>query len=369
MSPVKKIRRRGPLMIGGQKIPPGQTTNVRLKVSETYFGDDVSIHLQVIRSRRPGPVVFVTAAIHGDELNGVGVVHDLLFDDELKLKCGTLILVPVVNVFGFENGERYLPDRRDLNRSFPGSPTGSLASRLAHTIFENIVKNCDYGIDLHTAAVQRTNYPNVRGRLTAPKVRRIAEAFGSELIINGTGPDGSFRFEATAAGCPTICIEAGEPWKMEPAMVQFGVRGVRNVLTKLGLIEGVLVKPPYQTKFTSTRWLRAQLGGILRFHVVPGQVVHKGQAIASNFPLLGRQQSTLTAPTEGIVLGMITLPTVKPGEPICHLGRTELSLEKIETALAGSAKGVQTAIKTRSHLATSINRVAPTQTKPRARRK
>ena len=152
-------------------------------------------------------------------------------------------------------------------------------------------------------------------------------------------------------------------------MVQFGVRGVRNVLIKLGLIDGVMVKPPYQTKFTSTRWLRAQLGGILRFHVVPGQVVHKGQAIASNFTLLGRQQNTLTAPTEGIVLGMITLPTVKPGEPICHLGRTEISLKKIEAALAGSAKSAQTANKTRTHLATSINRVAHQKLKPRVRKK
>ena len=367
MSPAKKPVRRKPLIIGGERIPLGKTTNVRLKVSETYFGDDVSIHLQVIRSKRPGPTVFLTAAIHDDELNGVGVVHDLLFDDDLKLKCGTLILVPVVNVFGFENGERYLPDRRDLNRSFPGTEKGSLASRLAYTIFENVVKNSDYGIDLHTAAVQRTNYPNVRGRLADPKVRRIAEAFGSELIINGAGPDGSFRFEATAAGCPTICIEAGEPWKMEPTIVQFGVRGVRNVLINLGLIAGEALKPPYQTKFTSTRWLRAQLGGILRFHVVPGQVVHKGQTIASNFTLLGRQQNTLTAPTEGIVLGMITLPTVKPGEPICHLGRTEISLKKIESALAGTAKGVKTAIRTRTHLATSINQVAHQKPKPRSR--
>lgn len=358
MSPTPPIPRRKPMIIGGQKIPLGKTTDVRLKVSETYFGDAVSIHLQVIRARRPGPTVFVTAAIHGDELNGVGVVHDLLFDDELKLKCGTLILIPVVNVFGFENGERYLPDRRDLNRSFPGSANGSLASRLANSIFKTVVKHCDYGIDLHTAAAQRTNYPNVRGRLSDPKVRRIAEAFGSELIINGAGPDGSFRYEATAAGCPTICVEAGEPWKMEPTIVQFGVRGVRNVLINLGLMEGEIMRPPYQTKITSTRWLRAQLGGILRFHVAPGQVVHKGQPIASNYTLLGRQQNTLTAPTEGIVLGMTTLPTVKPGEPICHLGRTALSVAKIETALAGPAKSAKTAMKTRTHLATSFNRVA-----------
>lgn len=359
MSSAANPKRRTPLVIGGQRIPLGKTTDVRLKVSETYFGDDVSIHLQVIRAKRPGPVLFVSAAIHGDELNGVGVVHELLFDGEIDLKCGALVLIPVANVFGFENNERYLPDRRDLNRSFPGSTKGSLAARLAHALFENVVKHCDYGIDLHTAAAQRTNYPNVRGRLADPEVRRIAEAFGSELILNGAGPEGSFRREATAAGCPTICVEAGEPWKMEPAMVQFGVRGVRNVLSELGMLDGEPVRPAYQTRITSTRWLRAQLGGILRFHVAPGQLVYAGQAMASNFTLLGRQRNMLKAPTDGIVLGMVTLPTVKPGEPICHLGRPAMGLKNIEKALGGTAKAAQTAQRNRTHLATSIHRVAP----------
>lgn len=358
MSSVQKNIRR-PLIIGGRKIPLGKNTDVRLKVSETYFGDDVSIHLQVIRARQPGPVVFVSAAIHGDELNGVGVVHDLLFDGGLDLKCGTLVLVPVANVFGFESNERYLPDRRDLNRSFPGSATGSLAARLAHALFENVVKQCDYGIDLHTAAAQRTNYPNVRGKLSDPEVRRITEAFGSELILNGAGPEGSFRREATSAGCPTICVEAGEPWKMEPAMVQFGVRGVRNVLINLKMVAGDAVRPPYQTQITSARWLRAQLGGILRFHVAPGQMVHKGQEIASNYTLLGRQRNMLLAPNDGIILGMSTLPTVKPGEPICHLGRTSMKTSEIEFALARPAQSARTALKNRTHLATSINQVAP----------
>ncbi len=350
---------RKTLVIGKQRIPKGARVDVRLKVSETYFGDDVSIHLQVIRAKRPGPVVFVSAAIHGDELNGVGVVHDLLFDGGLELERGAVVLVPVANVFGFESNERYLPDRRDLNRSFPGSPNGSLAARLAHALFENVVKQCDYGIDLHTAAAQRTNYPNVRGKLSDPEVRRIAEAFGSELILGGAGPEGSFRREACAAGCPTICVEAGEPWKMEPAMVQFGVRGVRNVLIELQMLKGEAVRPPYQTRITSARWLRAQLGGILRFHVAPGQIVRKGDEIASNYTLLGRQRNRLIAPSDGIVLGMSTLPTVKPGEPICHLGKTSLKITAIEAALARPASAAKTALKNRTHLATSIHRVEP----------
>ncbi|MCF3651215.1 succinylglutamate desuccinylase/aspartoacylase family protein [Synoicihabitans lomoniglobus] len=355
-----KSKRRPPLIIGGQTIAAGTRAEIRLKVSETYFGDDVSIHLRVIRAKKPGPAVFVTAAIHGDELNGVGVVHELLCDPDLELVRGTLVLVPVCNVLGFEANERYLPDRRDLNRSFPGSPTGSLASRIAHTLFENVVRNCDLGIDLHTAAIQRTNYPNVRGRLADPAVKRLAEAFGAELIMNGDGPEGSFRREAGAAGCPTICVETGEPWKMEPAMVQFGVRGVRNVLIDLGMMRGEVTPPPYQTRITRNRWLRAKVGGILRFHVAPGQIVRTGQDLASNFTLLGEQRNVLSSPCDGIVLGMTTLPTVKPGEPVCHIGEPAMSLKRIEKALAVSRREQPEINRARRHLATSIHQVAPT---------
>ena len=351
--------RRKPFNIAGQKVATGEKADIKIKVSETYLGDDVSIHLRVIRAKKPGPIVFVTAAIHGDELNGVGVIHDLLFHDSLRLVRGTLILVPVVNVFGFEANERYLPDRRDLNRSFPGSTTGSLAARVANAFFENVVRQCDYGIDLHTAAIQRTNYPNVRGKRTDPAVRRIAEAFGAELLLAGAGPLGSFRREACEAGCPTICVEAGEPWKIEPSIVQFGVRGVRNVLITLGMLKGVPSKPAYQTWVNRTTWVRAKVGGILRFHVAPGQIVHKGQEIASNSSILGTDQNVLVSPINGIVLGMTTLPAVKPGEPVCHIGSPNLTTKKIEAALAGESSDKNGLRRAERDIATSIRQVAP----------
>lgn len=353
----KAKSRRKPFTLEGQRVAPGTQTDLRLKVSETYLGDDVSIHLRVIRAKKPGPTVFVNAAIHGDELNGVGVIHDLLFTDSVNLKYGTLILVPVVNVYGFEANVRYLPDRRDLNRSFPGSPNGSLAARVAHAFFENVVRQCDYGIDLHTAAIQRTNYPNVRGKLTDPAVRRIAEAFGAELLLSGAGPEGSFRREACNAGCPTICVEAGEPWKIEPAIVQFGVRGVRNVLIELGLTKGEPTRPSYQTRINRTTWVRAKVGGILRFHVAPGQTVHAGQEIASNSTLMGEEQNVLISPIDGIVLGMATLPAVKPGEPVCHIGRPTLSMKKIEQALLRENDDRSVLRRAERHIATSIRQV------------
>lgn len=351
--------RRKPFTIAGQRVTAGSKADLKIKVSETYLGDDVSIHLRVVRAKRPGPIVFVTAAIHGDELNGVGVIHDLLFNDSLKLTRGTLVLVPVVNVFGFEANERYLPDRRDLNRSFPGSAYGSLAARVAHAFFENVVRQCDYGIDLHTAAIQRTNYPNVRGRLSDPAIRQIAQAFGAELLLNGAGPEGSFRREACDAGCPTICVEAGEPWKIEPSIVQFGVRGVRNVLISLGMLKGVPANPSYQTIVNRTVWVRAKVGGILRFHVAPGQIVRKGQEIASNSSILGNDQNVLLSPIDGIVLGMTTLPAVKPGEPVCHIGRPNLSMKKIEAALTKESSDRNGLRRAERHLATSFRQVAP----------
>lgn len=357
MAAKTSSRRR--FVLAGQSVAAGQQADIKLKVSETYLGDDVSIHLRVIRAKRPGPTVFLTAAIHGDELNGVGVIHDLLFNDSLDLSRGTLILVPVVNVFGFEANARYLPDRRDLNRSFPGSAHGSLAARVAHSFFENVVRRCDYGIDLHTAAIQRTNYPNIRAKLSDPEIRRIAEAFGAELLISGTGPEGSFRREACNAGCPTICVEAGEPWKIEPSIVQFGVRGVRNVLIELGMLKGVASRPTYQTRVNRTTWVRAKVGGILRFHVAPGQIVRAGQEIASNSSLMGEDQNVLTSPVDGIVLGMTTLPAVKPGEPVCHIGRPTLSIKKIEQALEEENSDKNVLRRAERHLATSFRQVAP----------
>lgn len=319
--------------LGGIAIRRGETVDIRLKISETYTGDDVAIPIRVMRSKAPGPNVFVSAAIHGDEIIGTGIIHDLLAGEDLQLRSGTLILIPVVNVFGFENHDRYLPDRRDLNREFPGSETGSLTSRIAQTFMREVIGQCQFGVDLHAASQSRINFPNVRGDLSIPEVRRIASAFGCELIVDGAGPVGSLRREACKTGCATIILEAGEPLKVEATMLETGVRGVRNVLMELGMLAGELVRPPFQVMVHKTTWVRAEVGGLLRFHVRPGEVVREGQAIASNFGILGNQQNILRSPVDGIVLGMTTLPAVKPGEPIIHIAIPGKSIESLEKAV------------------------------------
>ena len=305
---------------GDVRVGLGEQADIDLAVTQNTSGADVTIPVHVRRGPEEGSVVFVTAALHGDEINGTGAVRELINDPEFVLKRGSVILVPVLNLLAFERHSRYLPDRRDLNRCFPGSKSGSMAGRMAHTLFSEIVSRSDFGIDLHTAAVRRTNYPTVRGDLGSAVVKRLAEAFGSELILNGKGPQGAFRRESCESGCPTIIMEGGEVWKVEPGIVETAVRGVKNVLKDLDMLEGEADQPDYQVSINKTQWVRAEWGGFLHFHAKPGQVVTKGQALATNSNLLGREISVLTAPFNGVVLGMTTLPSVSPGEPVYHLG-------------------------------------------------
>lgn len=320
------------LRFGDVVVGVGETRDVRLQLSESYAGDVVSIPIRVVRARRTGPAVFVTAATHGDETNGTGIVQELISGRLPRLERGTLVLVPAVNVFGFEVQHRYMPDGRDLNRCFPGSPTGSLASRVAVGLFEQIVSQCDFGIDLHTATRQRTNYPNVRGDLSDPGVLTIAEAFGCELIVDARGPEGSLRREASRAGCPTILLEAGEPHKIQPGILEIGVRGVLNVLRHLDMLTGGIDKPDHHYRVPKSTWIRAEMGGLLRFHVAPGEVVEMGQPVATNFSVYGSEQNVLASTVSGVVLGMTTLPIVKPGQAVCHVAAVDGSLGELRTS-------------------------------------
>lgn len=305
--------------IGKVTVPMGQAVDIQLEVSERYTGEPVSLPIRVIRGMHPGPCVFVTAGIHGDELNGVGIVHELAYGRPLVLTRGTLIMVLVVNIFGFETQLRTMPDRRDLNRCFPGSMAGSLSSRIAHTLFKEVVEKSDYGIDLHSAAAPRINFPNIRGDLSLPSIKRLSGVFGCELIVNSKGPMGSLRREATKHGCPTIILEAGEPCKIEPAVLKIGIRGVQNVLKELAMMPGRPLGPAHTSRVEKSVWVRAETGGILRYHVSPGKSVKANQPIATTVSVFGKEQSVLKSPVDGIVLGMTTLPTVKPGEPVCHI--------------------------------------------------
>ena len=328
--------RRESLTICGRDVRPSERVDISLQVAESYFGTARSIPVHAWRGRRPGPTVLVTGAVHGDEINGTGIVRELMLHEPFELQSGSLVLVPVVNLPGFERHSRYMPDRRDLNRSFPGSPEGSLARRYAHVLFGELVRKCDYAIDLHTPAVRRTNFPNVRANLKDQDVARIAFAFGSGLVVNGKGPKGSLRREAGKIGCPTIVLEAGEALKFEPTVIEVGVQGVRNVLIELGMVEGTPLRPLYQARVDKATWVRAATGGLLQLHVGPGDLVDEGQPVATTTDLLGGESDVLEAPVDGVIMGLTTLPAVAPGDPVCHVAVPRDGLASIREAIKAS---------------------------------
>lgn len=309
------------MVLGGTEIAPGETRDLKLKISETYTSDPISVGVTVVRGSEPGPSLFLTASIHGDELNGIGIIRDTLSEHDLSGLSGTLLAVPVANVPGFLTLSRRSPDRRDLNRSFPGNPRGSLTSRLANTLFREVVERSDHGIDLHTGGGDRTNYPQVRGELSDPGVAALAQAFGSALILHGEGPSRSLRRSAVRRGVPTIVYEAGSPRRFERRFIEQGVRGVFNVMRHLGMLEGEPLEPPLRIEVRDTHWLRARAGGILDLRVRLGQPVRQGQVISVNKNPFGHERSQLKSRHAGIVIGLTRMPLVHPGDAVCHLAR------------------------------------------------
>jgi predicted deacylase len=314
------MTRTEPLTFCGTPVVLGETAELRLKVAESYTAEPLAVPVTVVRGA-PGPTLFVTATVHGDELNGVGILRALLNETDFSPLKGTLIAVPVVNVPGFLNQDRRLPDRRDLNRSFPGSRRGSLTARLADTIFREVIRKSDFGIDLHTAGGERTNYPQVRADLGNPGVAEIAGAFGCSLMVDGAGPENSLRRTAVDAGVPTIVYEAGSARRLERPFIEVGIAGVLNVLRHLKMMPGEPVSPPLALRIGDTHWIRSKKGGILDLRVDLGQPLRRGQAISVHTNPFGRERSQLKAPHAGIVLGLTQLPLVHPGDAICHVAR------------------------------------------------
>jgi len=318
-----------PLDIAGTRVSLGEVRDIEVIASESPAGNPVTVPVRVWRGEQPGPTVAVTGTVHGDEINGLGAVRTLILEPGFELRRGTLLLAPVISVPAFERHSRYMPDRRDPNRAFPGSATGSLTARFVHAVFHQIILKADYLIDLHSAAQRRTNYPNVRTDLDHPQAAELADMFGSEMVVHGKGPEGSLRRAAVEAGVPAIILEAGEPWKFEPAMMEVAVRGVGNVVARLGMIDATPHTPQFRVRARETRWVRSDHGGVLRFHVGPGDDVDAEQVLATVTTLLGHELGRLAAPESGVVLGMTTMPTVVPGDPVCHIAFPEDGIEEI----------------------------------------
>lgn len=300
-------------------IEPGDRLSFELECAKLYTHSPLSIPIEVINGKYAGPVMMVNAAIHGDELNGVEIVRQLSQSiDANKLK-GTVIAVPIVNVFGFIHKSRYLPDRRDLNRCFPGSEKGSLASRMASAFFDNVAVRCNYILDLHTGAIHRTNLPQIRANLSNPETLRIAKAFNTPVIVDAPLRDGSLRSEAEQVGIPTLTYEAGEALRFEPISITAGLLGIKRVMQAVGMLRQSRKTYPEPIIANSTSWIRANSDGILRTIVTLGEKVVEGQTLAHISSPLGETETQIIAQKDGIVIGQQTLPLVNEGDAVFHL--------------------------------------------------
>ena len=311
--------------ISGTKIEPGTRRNIEIPLAMLYTHTQMTIPVEVLHGREAGPRLFVCAALHGDEINGIEIIRRVLENVQVENMRGTLVAVPIVNVFGFVYQSRYLPDRRDLNRSFPGSQRGSLASRLAHLFSNEVVYRCTHGIDLHTAAPPRTNLPQIRANLKDGETRRIAEAFAAPVLIDSTSPEGSLRRVATRRGIPFLLYEAGEPMRFNESAIEMGVNGVLRVMWALNMLaEPIAPDVAPSVEVTRTTWVRARQSGILQLNVSMGEQVKRRQKLGDISDPFGSSTLNLTAPRDGLVIGRTISPLVHRGDAVLHLA-TEMA--------------------------------------------
>ena len=320
------------LEIAGTKIEPGKEYRLELPMVRLYTDTTMGVPVFVRRGKKDGPIIFVSAAIHGDELNGIEIINRLINSKSTKRLKGTLIAVPMVNVYGVLNQSRYLPDRRDLNRSFPGSKRGSLAARMAYAFLNEIAAKADYGIDFHTGAIHRSNLPQIRANLDDPETLALAEAFAMPVLLNANLRDGSLRQCASEMNTKILLYEAGEALRFDEFAIRAGLKGTLNVMRHLGMIaKGRSHKQTIEPFIArQSGWVRANESGMVMHHKHLGDFVEKGDTLAVIQDPFGELLGTITAHTAGIIIGKQNIPLVHEGEAMYHIAYFKAPDEVVE---------------------------------------
>lgn len=313
------------LLINDVIVKPGERKLISIPMPKLYDCTPLALPIHVIRGKSPGPTLCITAAVHGDEINGTEIIRRLLKKPFLKKICGTLIALPIVNIYGFIYQERYLMDRRDLNRSFPGSKKGSIAARLAHMISHEILTHATHVIDLHTGSNHRFNLPQIRANLDMPSVSDLAVAFNVPVVLHATLRDGSMRQYANDLGIPFLLYEAGEALRFDELSIRSGVNGILGVMQQLNMLTHIKQKIK---KFTPTLarnsyWVRAPISGILNPKKKLGKKVNKGELLAIIANPTGNEEYPLKSPLSGIIIGEYNLPLVHAGAALFHIASFE----------------------------------------------
>jgi len=309
-----------PLLLLDNEVMPGTAMRLSWSATELFEGVPVSTPVLVVNGTKPGPTLCLTAAVHGDELNGIEMVRRVLHEIVPKKLSGAVIGVPIVNVQGFRRGSRYLPDRRDLNRYFPGNPNGSAAARIAHALFKDVIAHCDALVDLHTGSFERANLPQIRADLRNPDVVTLTQGFGSMVVLHSTPSAGTLRHAATLAGIPAVTVEAGGPSQLELAEVKRGVKGVETLLSTLDMTRKRRSWGDPEPVYYKSSWVRADNGGILLADVSLGSTVRKGDLLGTITDPMNNQRTELFSPYEGRIIGLARNQVVMPGFAAFHVG-------------------------------------------------
>ena len=309
-----------PLLLLNNEVMPGTAMRLSWSATELFEGVPVSTPVLVVNGTKPGPTLCLTAAVHGDELNGIEMVRRVLHEIVPDKLSGAVIGVPIVNVQGFRRGSRYLPDRRDLNRYFPGNPNGSAAARIAHALFKDVIAHCDALVDLHTGSFERANLPQIRADLRNPDVVTLTQGFGSMVVLHSTPSAGTLRHAATLAGIPAVTVEAGGPSQLELAEVKRGVKGVETLLSTLDMTRKRRSWGDPEPVYYKSSWVRADNGGILLADVSLGSTVRKGDLLGTITDPMNNQRTELYSPYEGRIIGLARNQVVMPGFAAFHVG-------------------------------------------------
>ena len=312
------------MTMAGSKIKPGQQTTIRVPVARLYTHNELAMPVHVVHGRREGPRLFICGAIHGDEIIGTEIIRRLIKLKRLKAIKGTLLAVPVVNIYGFLQQSRYSPDRRDLNRFFPGSERGSLTSRLADTLMKEVITGSTHGIDLHAGSNHRANLPQIRADIDNQETLRLSRAFKVPVIINTKTRDGSLRHAAAAAGITALLYEAGEVLRFDEMAIRAGVRGVMSVIEALGMLKKRSVTSEFDSLIAdTTSWVRAPVSGLLRMMVPLGGRVAKNSKIGEIADPFGGEEMDMRSPVSGMVIGRLNLPLVHQGDAVIHIAHLD----------------------------------------------
>ncbi|MEW5248127.1 succinylglutamate desuccinylase/aspartoacylase family protein [Microbulbifer sp. 2201CG32-9] len=333
-----------PLRLLGAEVPPATSTRLAWSPSQHFEGVYSPTAVLVVNGAAEGPTLCLTAAVHGDELNGIETVRRVMYNLDAATLRGAVIGVPIVNLQGFHRGSRYLTDRRDLNRHFPGDPQGSSAARIAHSFFHEIISHCNAVVDLHTGSFYRTNLPQLRGDLTDPKVVTLTKGFGSTVVLHSEGAKGTLRRAAVNVGIPTVTLEAGAPMVLDEVSVSHSVKGIRTLLNQLDMVKQFRLWGDPEPVYYNSTWQRATTGGIIFSEVKLGEVVRKGDLLGTVTNPITNVRTEIRSEHDGRVLGMALNQVVQPGFAAYHIGiqapQTQISAPQEVTADSGSEEQV-----------------------------